>query len=35
MDKLLYLMRHGETIFNNLRIVQGACGSPCTKKKNK
>jgi broad specificity phosphatase PhoE len=30
MNKLLNLMRHGETIFNNLRKVQGACGSPYT-----
>lgn len=29
--KTLYLMRHGETLFNNLKKIQGACDSPLTK----
>jgi broad specificity phosphatase PhoE len=30
MKKMLYLMRHGETLFNKLGKVQGACDSPLT-----
>jgi len=30
MSKKLYLMRHGETLFNQLKKVQGACDSPLT-----
>ncbi|WP_288226655.1 phosphoglycerate mutase family protein, partial [uncultured Enterococcus sp.] len=30
MKKKLYLMRHGETLFNQLKKVQGACDSPLT-----
>lgn len=30
MKKTLYLMRHGETLFNVLGKVQGACDSPLT-----
>ncbi|WP_049220013.1 phosphoglycerate mutase family protein [Enterococcus avium] len=32
MIKKLYLMRHGETLFNVLKKVQGACDSPLTEK---
>lgn len=32
MTETLYLMRHGETLFNKLNKVQGACDSPLTKK---
>lgn len=32
MKKTLYLMRHGETLFNQLNKVQGACDSPLTEK---
>lgn len=32
MKKNLYLMRHGETLFNTLKKVQGACDSPLTEK---
>ncbi|KAF1302785.1 histidine phosphatase family protein [Enterococcus saccharolyticus] len=32
MPKYLYLMRHGETLFNQLKLVQGACDSPLTDK---
>ncbi|EOI00787.1 hypothetical protein UAW_00054 [Enterococcus haemoperoxidus ATCC BAA-382] len=32
MKKQLYLMRHGETLFNVLGKVQGACDSPLTNK---
>lgn len=32
MKKKLYLMRHGETLFNVLKKVQGACDSPLTEK---
>ena len=32
MIKKLYLMRHGETLFNVLKKVQGACDSPLTDK---
>lgn len=32
MDKLLYLMRHGETLFNAQHKIQGWCDSPLTKK---
>ncbi|MCA5011528.1 MULTISPECIES: histidine phosphatase family protein [unclassified Enterococcus] len=30
MTQYLYLMRHGETLFNQLNKVQGACDSPLT-----
>ena len=30
MSKRLYLMRHGETLFNKLGRIQGACDSPLT-----
>lgn len=30
MEKHLYLMRHGETLFNKLRKIQGWCDSPLT-----
>ena len=30
MMKKLYLMRHGETLFNQLGKIQGACDSPLT-----
>lgn len=30
MTKQLYLMRHGETLFNVLHRIQGACDSPLT-----
>ena len=30
MGKILYLMRHGETLFNTQGRVQGACDSPLT-----
>lgn len=30
MKKILYLMRHGQTLFNLRRKVQGACDSPLT-----
>lgn len=30
MSKKLYLMRHGQTLFNQLKRVQGACDSPLT-----
>ena len=30
MGKKLYLMRHGETLFNTQGRVQGACDSPLT-----
>jgi len=32
MTKTLYLMRHGETLFNQLHLIQGACDSPLTQK---
>ncbi|MGG5373056.1 histidine phosphatase family protein [Enterococcus sp. AZ196] len=32
MKKQLFLMRHGETLFNQLKKVQGACDSPLTEK---
>ena len=32
MIKKLYLMRHGETLFNVLKKVQGTCDSPLTEK---
>lgn len=32
MKKYLYLMRHGETLFNVKRRIQGACDSPLTEK---
>ncbi|HQZ20610.1 MAG TPA: histidine phosphatase family protein, partial [Trichococcus flocculiformis] len=28
MKKTLYLMRHGQTLFNVRRKIQGACDSP-------
>ncbi len=31
MKKTLYLMRHGQTLFNVRRKIQGACDSPLTK----
>jgi broad specificity phosphatase PhoE len=31
MKKTLYLMRHGQTVFNKRRKVQGWCDSPLTK----
>lgn len=30
MDKLLYLMRHGQTLFNVRRKIQGVCDAPLT-----
>jgi len=30
MKKTLYLMRHGQTLFNVRRKIQGACDSPLT-----
>ena len=30
MKKTLYMMRHGQTLFNVRRKVQGACDSPLT-----
>lgn len=30
MKKILYLMRHGQTLFNLRRKIQGACDSPLT-----
>lgn len=30
MARILYLMRHGETLFNQLGLKQGACDSPLT-----
>lgn len=30
MTKTLYLMRHGQTLFNQLHRIQGACDSPLT-----
>lgn len=30
--KKLYLMRHGETLFNSLNKIQGVCDSPLTEK---
>ncbi len=32
MEKKLYLMRHGETLFNQLHKIQGWCDSPLTEK---
>lgn len=32
MTKNLYLMRHGETLFNKMRKIQGWCDSPLTEK---
>lgn len=32
MKKTLYLMRHGQTLFNIRRKIQGACDSPLTEK---
>lgn len=32
MGKTVYLMRHGETLFNQLKKVQGWCDSPLTEK---
>ena len=30
MKKTFYLMRHGKTLFNVRRKIQGACDSPLT-----
>lgn len=30
MKKTFYLMRHGQTLFNIRRKIQGACDSPLT-----
>lgn len=30
MTKTLYLMRHGQTLFNQMHKIQGACDSPLT-----
>lgn len=30
MAKIVYLMRHGQTLFNELKKVQGWCDSPLT-----
>ena len=30
MKKTFYLMRHGQTLFNVRRKIQGACDSPLT-----
>lgn len=32
MTKTLYLMRHGETLFNQQKKIQGWCDSPLTSK---
>ena len=32
MKKILYLMRHRESLFNIRRKIQGACDSPLTEK---
>lgn len=32
MEKTLYLMRHGETLFNQQKKIQGWCDSPLTEK---
>ena len=32
MTKTIYLMRHGETLFNQQHRVQGFCDSPLTEK---
>ncbi|MFZ2576124.1 MAG: phosphoglycerate mutase family protein, partial [Lactococcus hircilactis] len=32
MSKTLYLMRHGETLFNQLHLIQGWSDSPLTKR---
>jgi len=32
MTKTLYLMRHGQTLFNELHKIQGVCDSPLTEK---
>lgn len=32
MKKVMYLMRHGETVFNVMKKIQGVCGSPLTEK---
>lgn len=31
MKKTLYLMRHGQTLFNQQKKIQGWCDSPLTK----
>ena len=31
MEKILYLMRHGETEFNVRKKIQGWCDSPLTR----
>ena len=30
MEKILYLMRHGQTLFNVRRKIQGVCDAPLT-----
>lgn len=30
MSKILYIMRHGQTLFNQKRRIQGSCDSPLT-----
>ncbi len=30
MKKIFYIMRHGQTLFNLRRKIQGACDSPLT-----
>ncbi len=30
MKKTLYLMRHGQTLFNLRKKIQGSCDSPLT-----
>lgn len=30
MKKTLYLMRHGQTLFNKRHLIQGWCDSPLT-----
>lgn len=32
MKKKLFLMRHGETLFNQLKKIQGSCDSPLTER---
>jgi len=35
MEKTLYLMRHGETMFNEWKLIQGWCDSPLTERGKK
>ena len=30
MKKIIYMMRHGQTLFNQLGKIQGWCDSPLT-----